>query len=103
MGCLPCLCFVFIVSLLLLSDCKETFTITFCACSFFLVLFTQPPSVCITGCLIVVLCFSDKLSVQIFVEMPFDIKDIECPTHKIKMKVSELEKLLIYFVCLFVY
>ena len=40
-------------------------------------------------CLVVVLCFSDKLSVQIFVEMPFDIKDIECPTHKIKMKVSD--------------
>ena len=45
-------------------------------------------------CCVVVLCFSDKLSVQIFVEMPFDIKDIECPTHKIKMKVSELERCL---------
>ena len=53
-------------------------------------------------CLVAVLCFSDKLSVQIFVKMPFDIKDIECPTHKIKMKVSELEKLLILLAC-FIY
>ena len=30
---------------------------------------------------------SDDLSVQVFIEMPFTIKSIECPTHKIKIKV----------------
>ncbi len=33
---------------------------------------------------------SDNFSVQIFVEMPFEIKDIESPTHKIKMKVTQI-------------
>ncbi len=51
-------------------------------------------SVCLFVCLSVSLSVplsvcSDNLSVQVFVEMPFDIKSIECPTHKIKMKVSE--------------
>ena len=31
--------------------------------------------------------FSKNFSVQISVEMPFDIKQIESPTHKIKTKV----------------
>lgn len=28
------------------------------------------------------------ISVEVSVEMPFDIKTIECPTHKIKIKAS---------------
>ena len=32
---------------------------------------------------------SDNLSVQVFIEMPFTIKSIECPTHKIKIKVCQ--------------
>ena len=32
------------------------------------------------------------MSVQIAVEMPFDIKTIESPTHKIKLKVSRSVK-----------
>ena len=43
------------------------------------------------SCLIIVgvscVFLSDNFSLQVFVEMPFDIKNIECPTHKIKMKV----------------
>ena len=31
---------------------------------------------------------SGDLSVQVFVEMPFEIKTIESPSHKIKMKVT---------------
>ena len=30
---------------------------------------------------------SGELSIQVAVEMPFDIKTIDSPTHKIKMKV----------------
>ena len=33
---------------------------------------------------------SGDLSVQVFVEMPFEIKSIESPSHKIKMKVNSL-------------
>ena len=33
---------------------------------------------------------SGDLSVQVFVEMPFEIKSIESPSHKIKMKVSKI-------------
>ena len=32
---------------------------------------------------------SGELSIQVAVEMPFDIKSVESPTHKIKLKVSE--------------
>ena len=31
---------------------------------------------------------SANVSVQVAVEMPFDIKTIESPTHKVKIKVS---------------
>ena len=31
---------------------------------------------------------SGSVSVQVAVEMPFDIKTIESPTHKVKIKVS---------------
>ena len=31
---------------------------------------------------------SGELSIQVAVEMPFDIKSVESPTHKIKMKVT---------------
>lgn len=31
--------------------------------------------------------YSDDLSIQVSVEMPFPIKTLECPTHKIKIKV----------------
>lgn len=34
-----------------------------------------------------VVCSGD-LSLQLFVEMPFEIKSIESPSHKIKMKVT---------------
>ena len=30
---------------------------------------------------------SDNISIHVAVEMPFEIKDIDSPTHKIKMKV----------------
>ena len=43
-------------------------------------LFSSPP-----------LC-SGELSVQVAVEMPFNIKTIESPTHKIKLKVSMYAK-----------
>ena len=28
-----------------------------------------------------------EVSIQVSVEMPFDIRSIECPTHKVKIKV----------------
>ena len=36
-----------------------------------------------------------KCSIQVAVEMPFVIKTINCPTHKIKKKVSWKIKILI--------
>ena len=32
----------------------------------------------------------DNLTVQVAMEMPFDIKTIESPSHPIKMKVSQI-------------
>ena len=29
-----------------------------------------------------------EVSIQVSVEMPFDIRSIECPTHQVKIKVS---------------
>ena len=43
-------------------------------------------------------CHSD-FAAQISIEMPFDIKTVESPTHKIKMKVfADLNTTLIYCV-----
>lgn len=31
-----------------------------------------------------------EVTVQVSVEMPFDIRSIQCPTHKVKIKVQKL-------------
>ena len=59
---------------------------------------------CIMFLIFYMYAHSGEVSIQVAVEMPFDIKTLESPTHNIRMKVPTCTYMYMYkIICMYVY